>query len=153
MTISRAGRGGKNFRALVWNPLETDPEERIQKQVIYLQRHLQIHGWWSGEGRQTIKSVLSRCWLKWKHTTGELLGSVLFGDLLSSEAWERAALVAQTVKNLPAGDPGSIPEWVRSPAKGNGYPLQYSCQENSMNKRAWQAIAHGAAKSQTWLSD
>ena len=60
ITISGAERRGKNFRVLVWIPLETDPEARIQKQVIYLQRL----GWWNGEGRQTIKGVLSRCWLK-----------------------------------------------------------------------------------------
>ena len=33
----------------------------------------------------------------------------------------------------------------RSPGKGNGNPLQYSCLENSMDRRAWQAIVHGAA--------
>ena len=35
------------------------------------------------------------------------------------------------------GDQGSIPELGRSPEEGNGYPLQYSCQENSMNRGAW----------------
>ena len=29
-----------------------------------------------------------------------------------------------------AGDPGSIPGSGRSPAEGNGSPLQYSCLEN-----------------------
>ena len=45
-----------------------------------------------------------------------------------------ASLVAQTVKNLPAnaGDLGSIPGSRRSSKEGNGYPLQYSCLENSM---------------------
>ena len=32
-----------------------------------------------------------------------------------------------------AGDLGSIPELGRSPVEGNGYPLQYSGLENSMN--------------------
>ena len=32
------------------------------------------------------------------------------------------------------GDPGSIPGLGRSPAEGNGNPLQYSCLENSMDK-------------------
>ena len=36
--------------------------------------------------------------------------------------------------------------------KGNGTPLQYSCLENPMDKRAWQAAVHGVAKSQTRLS-
>ena len=31
--------------------------------------------------------------------------------------------------------------------------LQYSCQENPMDKGAWKATVHGVAKSQTRLSD
>ena len=45
-----------------------------------------------------------------------------------------------------AGDSGSIPASGRSPGEGNGYPLQYSCLENSTNRGAWQAIVHGVAK-------
>ena len=37
--------------------------------------------------------------------------------------------------------------WEDSPGEGNGYPLQYSCLENTMGGRAWQAGDHGAAKS------
>ena len=48
-----------------------------------------------------------------------------------------------------AGDLGSIPGLGRSPEEGNGYPLQYSGLENSMDRRAWQATIHGVAKSQT----
>ena len=33
-----------------------------------------------------------------------------------------------------AGDPGSIPGSGKSPRKGNGKPLQYSCLENSMHR-------------------
>ena len=51
------------------------------------------------------------------------------------------------------GDLGSIPGLGRSPGEGNGYPLQYSGLENSMNRGTWQAIVHGAAKSRTQLSD
>ena len=53
-----------------------------------------------------------------------------------------------------AGDPGSIfPGSGRSPGKGNGNLLQYSCQENLMDGRAWLATVHRVAKSQTQLSD
>ena len=45
------------------------------------------------------------------------------------------------------GDPGSIPRWGRSPGEVNGYPLQYSCLENSVHKRIWQVTVHGVAKS------
>ena len=48
-----------------------------------------------------------------------------------------------------AGDMGSIPGSGRSPAEGNGNPLQYSCLENSMDRGAWQATVHEAAKHQT----
>ena len=36
-----------------------------------------------------------------------------------------------------AGDLGSVPGLGRSPGEGNGYPLQYSCWENSMNRGVW----------------
>ena len=35
-----------------------------------------------------------------------------------------------------AGDLGSIPGSGRSPGKGNGNPLQYSCLENCMDRGA-----------------
>ena len=31
--------------------------------------------------------------------------------------------------------------------------VQYSCLENSMDRRAWWATVRGVAKSRTWLSD
>ena len=46
-----------------------------------------------------------------------------------------------------------MPEVRRSPGEGNGNPLQYSCLENPMDGRAWQAIVHGVANSQTQQSD
>ena len=51
------------------------------------------------------------------------------------------------------GDLGLIPGSGRSPGKGNGNPLQYSCLENLMDRGAWWAKVHGATKSQTQLSD
>ena len=47
-----------------------------------------------------------------------------------------------------AGDLGLILGLGRSPGEGNGYPLQYSGLENSMD-----SIVHGVGKSQTPLSD
>ena len=62
------------------------------------------------------------------------------------------------VKNLPtkagnAGGRGLIPGSGRSPGGGNGNPLPYSCQKNSMDRGAWQATVHEVAKSWTWLSN
>ena len=47
------------------------------------------------------------------------------------------------------GDPGLIPGSGRSPAEGNGNPLQYSCLEKPMDKGTWQTTVHGVAKSWT----
>ena len=47
------------------------------------------------------------------------------------------------------GDPASIPGSGRSPGEGYGYPLQYSCLENPMDKGAWGATGHWVAKSKT----
>ena len=44
------------------------------------------------------------------------------------------------------GDLGSIPGWGRSPGKGNGNPLQYSCLGNPMDGGAWQTTVHGVVK-------
>ena len=55
------------------------------------------------------------------------------------------------VKNLPA----VLETWVQSLGqedtleKGNGYPLQYSCLENSIDSGAWQATFHGVTELDT----
>ena len=48
---------------------------------------------------------------------------------------------------------GEIPRSRRSPGGGHGNPLQCSCLENPIDRGAWQAIVHGVAKSQAWLSN
>ena len=40
--------------------------------------------------------------------------------------------------------------WGRSPAVGNGNLLQYSCLENPMDRRDWQATVHRVTKRQDW---
>ena len=52
-----------------------------------------------------------------------------------------------------AGVLGSIPGSGRSPGKGNGNPLRYSCLENPMDAGAWWATVHRVTKSRTRLSD
>ena len=48
-----------------------------------------------------------------------------------------------------AGDLGSVSGSARFPGEGNGYPFQYSCLENSTDRRAWWVIVHGVTKSRT----
>ena len=45
------------------------------------------------------------------------------------------------------GDLCLIPGSERFPGEGYGYPLQYSCLENSIDRGEWQATAHGGEKS------
>ena len=52
-----------------------------------------------------------------------------------------------------AGNLGLIPGSGRSPGKGNGNPLQYSCLENPINRGALWATLHGVAKSQIQIND
>ena len=47
------------------------------------------------------------------------------------------------------GDVGLIPGSGRPLREGNGYPLQYSCLENSVDRRAWRAIVYGVAELET----
>ena len=58
--------------------------------------------------------------------------------------------MAQLVKNLPAMQETLVQflSWEDPLEKGKGYPLQYSCLENSRD-----CIVHGVTKSQTQLSD
>ena len=74
-------------------------------------------------------------------------GRIIWGG--GQSLW--AFLVAYMVKNLPA----IWETWVQSlgwedALKRNGYPLQYSCLENSMDRGAWQATVHAVAKRHDW---
>ena len=68
----------------------------------------------------------------------------IWGFLGSSDGKESACNI---------GDPGSILGSGRLPGEGNGYPCQYSCLENSVDRGACWATVHGITKSQTRLSD
>ena len=55
------------------------------------------------------------------------------------------------IKSLPAttgdtGDTSSTPELERSTGGGNSNPLQYSYQDNSMDRGAWQATVWGSQR-------
>ena len=55
------------------------------------------------------------------------------------------SMIAKTVKNLPAMQETRVQSLGQedSPGEGNGYLLQYSCLENSMDRGAWRATVHG----------
>ena len=90
--------------------------------------------------------MFSFCWTLYPHFSSlGLLRDILFRwDYCGSDGKE---------SDCNAGDLGSVPGSGRSPAEENGYPLQYSCLENSMDRGASWAILHGMAKSRIQLSD
>ena len=63
--------------------------------------------------------------------------------LLLSLCWKEGLRGGSVVKNLPAraGYVGSIPGLGRFPGEGNGYPLQYSCLDSSMDRGVWWAYS------------
>ena len=68
----------------------------------------------------------------------------------------RKKYVSKQFAGANAGNAGgmcSIPWSGRSPGEENSYPLWDSRLENSVDRGAWQTMVHGAAKSQTQLSD
>ena len=95
-------------------------------------------------------SVLFEIFFSFEESWSSILHNVLqsaFEDFLGGTL----------VKNLPASagdvrDTGSIPGLGRSPGEGHDNPLQYSCLENSMDRRSWGAIVYGIKKSWTRLS-
>ena len=69
-------------------------------------------------------------------------------DLKNLLKWEMGFPHSSVSKSSAcnAGDLGLIPGSGRSPGKGNGNPLQYSCLENPMNRGIWQVTIHGVAR-------
>ena len=63
----------------------------------------------------------------------------------------RDSLEAQMVKSLPTMQETQAQSLGQEDPleKEMGNPLQYSCLENPMDRRAWQAAYHGVAKSRT----
>ena len=89
------------------------------------------------------KSLLFPSQIKILRLQTYLYLQTLLLDLWLYHFW--ASLVAQLVKNPPA----MRETWVgRSSGEGNGYPLQYSDLENTID-----CTVHGVAKNRTWLTN
>ena len=67
--------------------------------------------------------------------------------------WDFPCSSDSTESAYNVGGPGLIPGSRKSPGEGRGYPLQYSCFKNSVDRGVWWTTVHGVAKSWTWLSD
>ena len=81
-------------------------------------------------------------------------GSIRSLELTYTHYYIRVSLVKDGKESAcNTGDLSSVPGTGRSPREGNGYPLQFSCLKNSMDRGGWQAIVHGVPKSQKCLGD
>ena len=76
-----------------------------------------------------------------------VIAAMKLKDAYSLEGFPGGSEVKASACNV--GDLGSISGSGTSLGEGNGNPLQYSCLENPLDGGAWQAVAHGVAKSQT----
>ena len=80
--------------------------------------------------------------------------SFLSGVMKCSGISDGCTCLLLVVKNPSASagdirDSGSIPGSGRSPGRGHGNPLQYSCLENPMDRGTWRATIHVVAQNQT----
>ena len=78
-----------------------------------------------------------------------LLNLLVRSFILLRLFWLWASQVKLVVRNSPVNaedtrEAGSIPESGRSPGGGHGNPLQYSCQENPVDRGVWrsQRVGH-----------
>ena len=101
--------------------------------VIYINTFMKVEEAWT-IAENVLESKIEITWV--------LSTQVSFGKVLQLMGFPRWLDCKESACN--AGDLGSIPASGRSPGKGNGNPLQYSCLENSMGRGAWWATVHGA---------
>ena len=96
--------------------------------------------------RAAIHGVM-KSWTRlsnWTELNWIFLGNIM-DFLCGSDCKESACRV---------GDSGLIPESRRSPGEGKHKPLQYSCLQNSMDRGAWWAIAHGLQRAgHDWVTN
>ena len=126
---------------MIWNSSTGIPSLPLAFFVVMLPKaHLTSHSRMSGSRWVITPSWLSQLWR-----------SFLYISMYFCMDFPHSSVAKESACN--SGDLGSIPGLGRSPIEGNGYTLQYSCLENSMDRGAWRATVHGVTKSQTWLSD
>ena len=117
----------------VWSLHQEDPPEK------WMATHSSILAWkipWTEEAGRLQSMGSQRVRHNWVTST---IYSLTVGNSNGKES----------AHNL--GDLGLIPGLGRSPGGGHGNPLQDFCLENSMDRGAWWATAHGIAKSQARL--
>ena len=96
----------------------------------------------------------NQCFLHIQLKTASLLKSLPRKKLPVNFAWAFQMVLVVDKLSATAGNalsPCSIPGSGRSPGGGHCGPLQYSCLENPMDRRAWWAAFHKVAQTWRWL--
>ena len=129
-------------KAKLWEP---------EKRVVV------TRGWWGGENEEMLVKQYELPFIRLTHS-GDLMyvmvvvvNSIVLYTWLELKGFLGGSDDKESACN--AGNLSSIPGSGRSPREGHGYPFQYSCLENSMDRAAWRAVVHGVTNSQTWLSN
>ena len=140
--------GGKQWRAHKQLPRLCQKKRTLSSQGQPQEEAEQL------PGPRTSPGWHSRQLRPWSKTISDELQER--NQFLESKTNFQASQVESAIKNPPAnaGDRNntdSIPASGRSPGEGNNNPVQYSWQENPMNRGARQATGHGVTKSQTQL--
>ena len=78
---------------------------------------------------------------------------VVKNHLPEQETWDLGSIpgLGTHLPEQETWDLGSTPGLGRCPGGGRGNPLQCSCLESVMDRRAWQATVHGVTQSWTRL--
>ena len=92
-----------------------------------------------------IKKWISSWVLMWSMVTIEIINKTYLGFLGGASGKEPACQCRQNLTLVWSLG------WEDSPGGGHGNPFQYSCLENPIDRRDWQATVYRVTKSQTRL--
>ena len=122
-----------------WSLLTRPLGLNSEKWNTFIQYHVSDHSGWCGLWMNQVAS-LGNFWNHNKYFgfaySGRLWRSLYFPGC-RDEAWGFPGGSDGKESACKAGDPGSIPGLGRSPGKGKGNPLRYSCLGNPTDRGAW----------------
>ena len=135
----------------------------VKTRSVFLSPMAPVLAWYLDHSQHSLRtdqinSLIQEMFWKHQNMSDAVLGQRTLGEQSRARPYSHgASQVALVVKSLPAcaGEVrgvGSIPGSGRSPGGGHGYPLQYSCLENPMDRGAWRTTVC-EVQSQTRLSD
>ena len=119
----------------------------VKTRSVFLSPMAPVLAWYLDHSQHSLRtdqinSLIQEMFWKHQNMSDTVLGQRTLGEQSRARPYSHgASQVALVVKNLPASagevrGVGSIPGSGRSPGGGHGYPLQYSCLENPLDRGA-----------------